>query len=94
MKVSNQTSDQDQVKICLYKPNDNLAWNPVGAGIFVVNKGDTVTWTAPGGEGLDRYWLKAFHPSFIDGELVKQDVGVNDSLAVRGGGGDYSLATL
>jgi hypothetical protein len=91
MKVSNQTSDQDQVKICLYKPSDSVDWIPVGAGVFVVTKGDTVTWTPPSGEGLDQYWLKAFHPAFFDRDLANKQVGVNDSLAVRGGDGSYSV---
>ena len=94
MKVSNQTSDQEQVKICLYKPTDGVDWIPVGAGVFIVNKGDSVTWTPPSGEGLDQYFMKAFHPSFIDGNLSKKQVGQNDSLAVRGADGTYSIDNL
>lgn len=94
MNVTNQTSDQDQVKICLYRVSDNADWIPVGAGVFIVTKGQTVPWTAPAGEGLDKYWMKAFHPSFIDGHLASAQVAFNDNVAVRGGGGKYSIDKL
>jgi hypothetical protein len=94
MKVTNETSDQKQVKICLYKTGDKVQWVPVGAGVFVVKKGDSVTWTPPAGEELDAYHLKAFHPSFIDGFLCDATVGLNESVAIRGGGGKYSVDKL
>ena len=91
MKVTNETSDQDQVKICLYKAGDKKAVIPVGAGVFTVNKGQTVPWTAPSGEGLDKYHMKAFHPLFIDGFLAEAEVIFNENVAVRGREGNYSI---
>ena len=94
MKVVNETSDQDQIKVCLYKEADGLDWSPVGAGIFVVKKGDTVTWTPPSGEAIALYHMKVFHPSLIDGYLCSADRDVNGNVAVRGGNGDYSISDV
>ncbi|WP_282175943.1 hypothetical protein [Vibrio nereis] len=94
MRVINETSDQDQVKICLYRLDDNVDWIPVGAGVFIVKKGETVPWTAPSGEGLDGYHMKAFHPAFIDQCLAALDVNFNEDLAIRGGNGSYSIDKL
>ena len=94
MKVTNQTSDQDQVKICLYSPEDKVDWIPVGAGVFVVQRNDTVPWHPPGNEGLPAYYLKAFHPAFFDQNLANASVGVNDSVAVRGGNGSYTVVPV
>ncbi|MGJ8673045.1 hypothetical protein [Rubritalea sp.] len=91
MKVTNETSDQDQIKVCLYNVEDKLDWIPVGAGVFIVPKGKTVPWTAPKGEGLDHYHMKVFHPSLIDGYLAEAVVAFDESVAVRGGNGKYSI---
>ena len=91
MNVTNETSDQEQVKIWLYKPGDKVDWVPVGAGVFIVTKGQTVPWTAPSGEGLDKYHMKAFHPSLIDGFLADAEVAFDENVAIRGGDGKYSI---
>ncbi|MEO7547644.1 MAG: hypothetical protein ABIT82_04425 [Ramlibacter sp.] len=94
MKVTNQTSDQAQVKICLYRPDDKLDWITVGAGVFAVRQNDTVPWTPPSGEEIPAYYLKAFHPAPIDQNLANANVGLNDSVAVRGGNGSYTIVPL
>ncbi|RZJ20016.1 MAG: hypothetical protein EOO54_14125 [Haliea sp.] len=94
MKVTNQTSDQPQVKICLYKPEDKVDWIPVGAGVFVVQQNATVPWTPPSGEEIPAYYLKSFHPAFFDQNLANAQVGLNDSVAVRGGNGSYTIVPL
>jgi hypothetical protein len=93
MKVTNQTSDQEQIKICLYRPNDAVVWIPVGAGVFTVARGSTTPWEPPTGEEIPKYWLKAFHPAFFDTCLAKGEVDLNANVVVRGGGGDYRLDT-
>lgn len=94
MKVANQTTDQDQIKVCLYNEADGVDWAPVGGGVFVVKKGDTVTWTAPSGEERPMYHMKVFHPSFIDGYLCAADRGPDGNVAVRGGNGNYSISDV
>jgi hypothetical protein len=92
MKVTNQTSDQQQIKICLYNPKDSVDWIPVGAGVFTVLINQTVPWTPPSGEGLDAYHVKVFKPAFFDVGLCAGDVAVNDDLVVRGGNGNYGIS--
>jgi hypothetical protein len=94
MKVANQTSDMDQIKICLYKVGDKLDWIPVGAGVFVVKRNDAVTWTPPNGEELPEYHMKVFKAQLIDALLAERNVGLNESVAVRGGGNHYIIETV
>jgi hypothetical protein len=92
MHIINETSDQDPIKICLYKPGDKVDWVPVGAGVFVVAKGENHRWDPVPGEGLDTYHVKVFHPSFIDRYLCdRNDVPVAQTLVVRGGNNSYSI---
>lgn len=91
MKVTNQTSDMEQIKVCLYRTEDKVNWIPVGAGVFVVKRNDTVTWTPPNGEELPEYHMKVFKAQLIDAFLAERTVGLNESVAVRGGGGHYVI---
>jgi len=93
MWIDNQTSDQSQIKICLYKTNDSFDWIPVGAGVFTVQQGETQHWEAPAGEGLSAYHIIAFHPAFFDRRLCDlNDAPTGGRFAVRGGNGSYTLA--
>jgi hypothetical protein len=92
MNVTNKTDDQAQVKICLYRPEDKVDWIPVGAGVFVVTMNQTVPWTAPSGERLPQYHVKAFHPQLIDAELCNGVFGVDDEIVIKGGGGTYTIS--
>jgi hypothetical protein len=93
MHVKNETSDQDPIKICLYRAEDwKPDWIPVGAGVFTVAKGENHHWEPVPGEGLPSYHVKVFHPSLIDGNLCdRDDVPVGESLIVRGGNGSYEI---
>ena len=90
LKVANETSDMEEVKICLYRSNDPLQWIPVGAGVFVVTKPHPVYWKPPAREELSSYHLKVFRPGFIDGFLCDANVQLGESVAGRGGGGAYT----
>jgi hypothetical protein len=92
MWIENQTADQDQVKICLYKVDDSVDWIPVGAGVFTVAMGENHHWEAPAGEGLDAYHIIAFHPQFFDKRLCDVNhAPTGGHFVVRGGGGTYAL---
>jgi hypothetical protein len=90
MHIKNETSDQNPIKVCLYKPDDWVV--PIGAGVFTVAKGENHHWEPVPGEGLDSYHVKVFHPSLIDGNLCDLDnVPVAQSLVARGGNGSYEI---
>jgi hypothetical protein len=92
MYVENETSDQNPIKVCVYKAADGLDWSPVGGGVFTVGTGENHHWEPVPGEGMDTYHIKVFHPSFIDGYLCdRNDVPVAQRLVVRGGNGQYSI---
>lgn len=93
MHITNETSDQNPIKICLYKPGDGVDWVPVGAGVFTVARGENKRWEPVPGEGLDKYHVKVFKPGIIDGLLChKNDVPVEANCIVRGGNGKYSIS--
>lgn len=95
MHIENQTSDQDSIKICLYKVEDAVMIIPVGAGVFTVARGVTHEWNAPGSEGLPEYHIKVFHASFIDGLLCDLNhAPASGHFIVRGGGGSYSISPV
>jgi hypothetical protein len=90
MHVTNQTSDQHPVKVCLYKTDDGVCWIPVGAGVFTVQANENHEWDPVPGEGLDAYHMKVFHPQFLDAFLCGLNPApVDGNFAVQGGGGTY-----
>jgi len=92
MNITNQTSDQNPIKVCLYKPGDGVAWVPVGAGVFTVPANESHHWEPVPGEGLDQYHVKVFKPGFIDGFLCEENnVPVAQGLLVKGGNGSYTI---
>lgn len=94
MHIENQTSDQDDIKVCLYNTDDGAQWIPVGGGVFTVRKGVNHEWNAPGAEGKSAYHIKVFHASLIDGFLCGLNPApVGGSYVVRGGGGSYTIDT-
>lgn len=92
MKVTNKTSDQDQIKICLYLVGDPSQWIPVGTGVFMLSKGQTYDWYPPKNEEKPEYHLKAFKPGLIDGLLCEKNyIGVNATVEIVGGNGKYDV---
>ena len=94
LRVANETTDRDEVKICMYKAGDGVQWVPVGAGVFVVTRDNPVYWKPPENEVLDGYHLKAFKPGLIDGFLAALDVKLGDSVAIRGARGGYEAVLV
>jgi len=82
--VSNETLDQDMVKICLYNPKDPVDVVPVGGGVFFIPKGESHNWHVPAAERLKQYTMKAFHPSAIDGLLASKLVSYGTGVKVIG----------
>jgi|GEM_PF-6834553 len=95
MKITNKTTDQQDIKICNYKNDDHVAIIPVGAGVFSVASGKTHTWEPIPGEGQTNYHVKVFHAEFIDKLLCEAyNVGVNVNVVVQGGQGDYKMVIV
>lgn len=90
MKVTNNTSDVQDLKICLYKTNEIFDVIPVGGGVFIVPKEQSVIWTPNPVEVLPDYAVRGFKPAIFDRLLFKEDnVRVEEELVVTGSDGNY-----
>lgn len=97
MKITNKTSDQSQIKICLYLVTDGVQWIPVGAGVFTLAIEQSYDWHPPKIEEQKSYHLKVFKPGLIDtigGLCDKNYVDINATVEILGGNGVYSVNVL